>query len=391
MLVANGAVNVGLSTYLRSNSALANPALYTYGTVSLNGRVPTRQTGTTYSDGVVNGATYINQGGATVAYATNLTTRNRIAGDFNGDGLRNWNDSTQLIAAWRQRNGGPVWVAPGGSGAIAGAPGADAIIEVLGDFNCDGNYNSADVRYWADGLAMDPVSGKLNRAEGFTRVDSAFGGNFFGTTLGNPSATYDNGDSRADVAGASGFQAPGWAPVGADGSVNAYDIDYVSKQFGQNPNVTDGALNWNNLDEAVGADLSCDINGDMIVDIFDVKAILDILETGFGDVNLDGAVTIGDYNTVVANLGVAGGWAQGDMNSDGTITQADLDIVIAVLCPGNANRDGQVNFDDINTIIGNWLATYPCPVAGPGDANYDGVVNFDDINSSIGNWLSGCP
>ena len=391
MLVANNSVNVGLNTYLRSNSALANGAMYTYGTVSLNGRVPTRQTGTVYSDGVANGATYLNQGGATVAYSSNLTNRNRVAGDFNGDGLRNWNDAVQMIAAWRQRNGGPAWVAPGGSGAIAGAPGTDAIIEVLGDFDCDGNFNRADVRYWADGLAMNPSTGKLNRVEGFTRVDAAFGGNFFNTTLANPSATYDNGDSRADIAGASGFQAPGWAPVGADGSINAYDIDYVYKQFAQNPNVTDGALNWNNLDEAVCSDLSADINGDLIVDINDVKAVLAILETGFGDVNLDGVVSIADYNTCVANQGMSGGWASGDMDGDGMVTQADLNIVIAVLCPGNANRDGQVNFDDINTIIGNWLATYPMPMAGPGDANYDGVVNFDDINSSIGNWLSSCP
>lgn len=390
-LIVNPAVNSGLSTYLRSNSSLANAALYTYGTVSLNGRVPTRQTGTTYSDGVVNGTTYINQGGATVVYAANLTNRNRVAGDFNGDGLRNWNDSVHLISAWRQRTGGPAWVAPGGTGAIAGAPGTDAIIEVLGDFNCDGNFNSADVRYWADGLAMDPVTGKLNRAEGFARVDSAFGGNFFGTMLGNPSATYDNGDSAADIAGPSGFQAPGWAPVGADGVVNAYDIDFVYKQFAQNPNVTDGALNWNNLDEAVCTDLSADIDGNLIVDIADVKRILDILETGFGDVDLNGDVTISDYNIVFGNIGMSGGWAMGDMNGDGLITQDDLNIVIAVLCPGNANRDGTVNFDDINSVIGNWLATYPCSVAGPGDANFDGIVNFDDINAAIGNWLSSCP
>ncbi len=58
---------------------------------------------------------------------------------------------------------------------------------------------------------------------------------------------------------------------------------------------------------------------------------------------------------------------------------------------GDANGDGDVNFNDINSSIANWLANY-APNTGPGDANGDGVVNFDDINTIIANWLAsaGC-
>ena len=71
--------------------------------------------------------------------------------------------------------------------------------EVLGAFNGDGNFGRlwngaefvadvSDVRYWADGLAIDASTGNLDRALGFASVDQAWqaisgNGNFFGTTL----------------------------------------------------------------------------------------------------------------------------------------------------------------------------------------------------------------
>lgn len=58
-------------------------------------------------------------------------------------------------------------------------------------------------------------------------------------------------------------------------------------------------------------------------------------------------------------------------------------------CPGDANFDGVVNFDDINSVIANWLADYT-PGSGPGDANTDGLVNFDDINTVLAFWLENC-
>ena len=58
-------------------------------------------------------------------------------------------------------------------------------------------------------------------------------------------------------------------------------------------------------------------------------------------------------------------------------------------CPGDANFDNQVNFEDINTVIANWLANY-APGTGPGDSNADGFVNFEDINASIAFWLETC-
>jgi hypothetical protein len=266
-----------LQGYVTAHSALANAAYATFGTATLNGKNPTRQANvTTYSDGVPNGANYITQGGANALYGSPCLDRNRIAGDFNGDGVRDLNDALEMMKAYWSRHGGPAWVAPTGTGSIAGAPGTDAVIEILGDFNGDGNFDMKDIRYWADGLAIDPATGKLDRKKGFEAIDNAWqtltgSNNFFGTTKAS-GGPYVAGESRFDVAGSGGV-ARGWAPVGADGVIDATDVAYVQAQFQGNPFVSDGHANWNNLSEAVGFDLSCDMTGDLVVDQADLDAI----------------------------------------------------------------------------------------------------------------------
>jgi uncharacterized membrane protein len=58
-------------------------------------------------------------------------------------------------------------------------------------------------------------------------------------------------------------------------------------------------------------------------------------------------------------------------------------------CPGNADGNAVVDFDDITAIIANWGAlTSPWQ---DGDTNGDCVVNFDDITETIANWGATCP
>jgi len=58
-------------------------------------------------------------------------------------------------------------------------------------------------------------------------------------------------------------------------------------------------------------------------------------------------------------------------------------------CPGDANGDRVVDFDDIVAALANWLADYT-PGTGEGDANGDGVVDFDDIVEVLSRWLQPC-
>lgn len=455
----NGVPKVdSLVATVAQQNTLAHPAYTSFGQAGLNGRTPTRfiLTGTNrYSDcrgtdpaGPDDFRNYIRQGGTTVGYDNaDIRNRNRIAGDFNGDGLRNWNDAEHLVRAYWDRINRPNdiasfndasptnWVAPNGTGAIAGAPGSDAIIEVLGDFNCDGNFgriwndatqafntDTSDLRYWADGLALDPATGKLNRCEGFTRLDNAWRtvsgnptGRIFGTVLATEAfgAVYMPGAAAADVAGPSGLFTPNFQPIGHDGVVDARDIDYVRAQFRRNPHVSDGELNWDNTapgdpylrqseaqfainsrGEVVG-NLSCDVNGDLKINEDDVLKIFDFLHTTPCDVNLDRFVDGTDRAIIEANIGnMNAGFAQGDVNGDGIVDISDLEAcfqIVPLCCPGNADKlPGQVNFADITAVLTNFNLPVNPNGTSPGDADCNGAVNFADVTSVLTNFLSVC-
>ena len=285
-------------------------------------------------------------------------------------------DVCDMVKAYAQRdpNDGTPWVAPNGTGAIAGASGNDASIEILGDFDGDGNFTIEDVRYFADGLVL--TGGKVNRADGFKAVDNCACRNFFGTTLAT-GKTYRSGDSRGDVAGQG--QTPGWAPTGADGTVNAKDIDYVYANFG----------NWSVLTDAEKMDLSADMNGDLVVDQADVDDVVrTILCTEYGDLNLDGKVDGADLAGIV--LG-GKGWAQGDFDGNGAVDAADVAICTAnqgftsPCCPSDFDGSGFVDFDDFNAFVASFEA-------GCLFADFDGstFVDFDDFNAFVAAFEAGC-
>ncbi|MEM7754422.1 MAG: hypothetical protein AAF297_02185, partial [Planctomycetota bacterium] len=243
-LLGNDAQNLNVrNTVLNDPASALNNAAYDAFDTNQSGLVPVRETGTVYSDLVAGGSNYVDQAGNAVNYGQPLTDRNRIAFDFNGDGVRTLADANGMLAAYDERFGsGTAWTAPAGTGPIAGAPGSDAVIEILGDAQGDGNFDAADIRYWADGLAL--VNDILDRHAGFTAVDDAFGGNFFGTAFGGSLATaYESGDSAADIAGGAAAT-PGWAPNGSDGTIDLADVDYVQANFGD----------FTNLEDAAGAD-----------------------------------------------------------------------------------------------------------------------------------------
>jgi hypothetical protein len=420
-LQTNTSLNAALQANTITSNVLANAAYASFNAAGIGRSARTDLTSTSgkYSDGVLNGTAYLKQNGTTIGYSTTLPLRNKVSGDFSGDGLRNINDIPDMILAWKQRNGGAAWSAPNGSGAIAGAPGTDAIIEVLGDFDGNGSFgntggntpapNYTDVRYFADGLATDASTGALDRRAGFIKVDASFGCNFFGTILGTSApgiATYQSGASAADIAGAVGTT-PGFVPVGADGKVDDKDIDYIFAQFKRNSRVTDGAANWTNLNEAAHFDLSADVTGDLVVDQLDADmVVLQFLNTNYGDVNLDGVVDASDTSTITSNLGtLPATWARGNVNGDAVIDAADLTLANANLgaarprCiadvddgSGTGTPDGGVTIDDLIYYLSSFEAGVTCADVDDGSTTgtIDGGVTIDDLIYYLTRFEAGC-
>ncbi|MBX3382943.1 MAG: hypothetical protein KF864_05480 [Phycisphaeraceae bacterium] len=401
-MIPNPDFNPSVQAYTLANNVHNNAAFISYNE-STCGRVPARATGAVYSDGVAGGAYYINQkpiaGGGDpdanrrVPYGAAINCRNKIAGDFDGSGARDAGDVCEMLKAYRQRSGGPVW-APA-DGIYGPGAGAEAIIEVLGDFDGNGSFDMVDVRYFADGLYL--VDGALDRRAGFVAIDECWqtltgNANFFGTVIATGKA-YEIGDSVADIAGSAGGPTVGYAPYGADGRIDAADIDYVYAQFRSNPNIADGVADWRDLNKAVHFDLSADLNGDLIVDDNDICLLVTgILGTSIGDVNLDGVVDSTDLAIAVAyrnGLDAPGGWANGDVDGDGLVTESDLAIIAsgggcACFCAADYNRDGGVDGADVESFFIDWEAAEGCA-----DVNQDGGVDGADVEFFFTQWEAG--
>lgn len=99
--------------------------------------------------------------------------------------------------------------------------------------------------------------------------------------------------------------------VNRDGLVNDDDIDLIFTAFrnGQSPP-------------------GYDLNGDGQVDPLDVTHVVTvILETHYGDANLDQVVNITDLSIVAVHFSSPGGWGDGDFNGDASVTITDLSIL----------------------------------------------------------------
>lgn len=59
-------------------------------------------------------------------------------------------------------------------------------------------------------------------------------------------------------------------------------------------------------------------------------------------------------------------------------------------CPGDSNRDGVVNFADLNDVLGSFGFSSPHPGYVCADINNDGVVNFADLNEVLGRFGLSC-
>lgn len=384
-LIANPNVNADLQFVVEQLSILADSDYAAFDGTSA-GLVPTRTVGDLNGDMVVNATdvysdgvalNYVTANGTALSYGSAINAENKIAFDFNTDGVRDINDAAALVEAFDARYNGGTWT---GNGLVS--------FELIGDANGDGNFDIVDVRTAADGLLVQAGSRVMDRAAAYAAVDAAAGGNFFGTTLVTGSAySANSGWSRADIVGNGNAPTPGYHLNAADGVIDGQDIDYIAKQFAD---LADGEFNWaDSIDASTPAfdgtrrDFSGDMNGDLVVNADDAIAVLGWLGTSQGDVDLDGDIDADDTAIITANLGATNAlYTGGDVNFDGVVDNNDLNFG-GRLC-ADVNNDGVINGLD----FGAWLNAFNAnsPLA---DANQDGVINGLDFGAWLGAFNAG--
>ena len=159
-------------------------------------------------------------------------------------------------------------------------------------------------------------------------------------------------------------------------------MSYICANFGD----------WADVDQAIAIDLSCDMNGDLVIDWADVLVVVkDILNAQDGDANLDGAVDAADVAIVTANLYQPGCWCDGDFNGNGHVDHCDLAAAQGgpLGLAGDSNCDGAINAFDIDPFVkaladrAAWEAAYTCDYFCANDCNFDGAVNAFDIDPFV--------
>lgn len=98
--------------------------------------------------------------------------------------------------------------------------------------------------------------------------------------------------------------------VNGDNVVNANDIDFLRKAINEGY-----------------PDINCDLTGESLLDTADyVFLVENILNTSFGDTNLDKVINSTDNSIVNSNLDNIGGWAQGNFGLDEIVDNNDLSL-----------------------------------------------------------------
>lgn len=107
-----------------------------------------------------------------------------------------------------------------------------------------------------------------------------------------------------------------------------------------------------------------------------------------GNVNGDGSTNAADIDALFANLGsTTNNWYY-DMDVSGTVTLADADILVRVMLNseyGDTNLDGRINTLDFNNLAGNF-GLMSGALWMQGEFNGDHKVDSLDFNIMIANW-----
>ena len=310
---------------------------------------------------------------ASADLSVDIEQRTVLAGDFDGDGVRDAGDVKAMAMAYaapaaylatpaagdakgRNYNGAEVAspeTATASKAALTFAAGQEGLV-VLSDLNGNGNVTPtsattgavasverADVKFFLYGAAVDTQS--ANPATGYAGSSDPAVRRADGVRLGRltKNAAIDEFDAELDALAVDGLITP----------------------------VTAAALKFDKFD----------VNGDGVRDRLDAK----IVDRNVGK----------DYRRLTDVLGTFDDLVAAELNDTGDIDLADFGLVRAALggalLPGDSNFDGAVNFVDLLALAKN----YNRPVGrwSLGDFDLSGGVNFVDLLALAKNYNTAAP
>ncbi|MEM1445734.1 MAG: hypothetical protein AAGF84_06755 [Planctomycetota bacterium] len=123
--------------------------------------------------------------------------------------------------------------------------------------------------------------------------------------------------------------------------------------------------------------------------------VRDILNTDYGDVDLDGDIDNDDLAIAQANENTQGGWASGDVTGDALIDAADIALIQAAIgggtgVVGDFGDDGTVEQADLNLVLTNWGSERSFEDPG-GTVFSSSIVDQEELNLVLTNWGSSAP
>jgi len=295
--------------------------------------------------------------GAVANRTIDVSTRTVLAGDFNGDTVRDLNDVPAMALAYASPS---TYLATPASGDANGRnyngtqvnsnstgtnnSTSDGLI-VLSDFNSNGNVavdandgtfattavERSDVKYFLYGATVDTgvqstvVAVNQNKRENLVRTGQL-----------RKNAAIDTFNSTLDSYVTSALLTQGAADalkfnkfdVNGDGTANRLDAQYVDRNVGKN--YTSLADVLSTYDDLVSAELNDtgDITSTLVAGTSDFKLIRDSLGLSLidGDATFDGIINVSDLGALAVNYGLSTGakWSLGDFNLDGIVNVSDL-------------------------------------------------------------------
>ncbi|MEQ9455213.1 MAG: dockerin type I repeat-containing protein [Phycisphaeraceae bacterium] len=161
----------------------------------------------------------------------------------------------------------------------------------------------ADTSITGDGLSFD-MTGTAVAGTAFVRPVVYFNNVNFGYAGQSQAAAFVFETSLTE---ALGFLL---GDTNEDGTIDADDIDFLFANLGSAATVFDVAENGGSADSS------------------DVDAlVLNVLDTFYGDANLDGMVDLIDLSALASGFDGAAGWAGGDFSGDGLVNLIDLSLL----------------------------------------------------------------